>query len=129
MSELNVLSENITALAGVNFKKINEIENELSINKDLALEFVSNPNEYMRKKLSGEFLPKNIHFHVRVGDVNFPSDTIIPDNQIVISTIIELDPLFKSDVMLRIKSLDKNESTSKPLYCEGCEVCKVAIIR
>ena len=91
--------------------------------------FIRDPNSYMREKLKGTYVPKELHFHVQLAGAKFPADTKIPQNQIVITTTIELDASFKEDAIKEIRRLQLPDNVLSLTYCDGCGECKVAIIK
>lgn len=130
MSNNSFLSKSITSLSKVDFDKIKAIEDQISSDKKLALEFISNPNTYMRKVLGEKNLPDDLHFHVSYKDKKYPSDTTTPENQIVLSSILRLNDSFKTEILRELDLLlKKQKDANYPMYCEGCPICKVAIIQ
>lgn len=130
MSNQSFLTQSIISLSKVDFEKIKMLEDQIAADKELASEFISDPNTYMRKRMGEKSLPDDLHFHVSYKDKKHPSDTEVPENQIVLSTILRLDDSFKNEMLNNLDSLLKKQDDASFLpYCDGCKICMIAIIQ
>ena len=110
----------------IDLKLIQSIEKTIANNMEEALAWASDPDGYMFAKLKGTPRPKGLHFHIRVGKDLFPADTVVPSNQITFSTTLNLKPNIRKAVLAAISK--RIRQSAKPLYCEGCGYCRIAII-
>lgn len=130
MSNQSFLTQSIISLSKVDFEKIKALEDQIATSKELASEFISDPNAYMRKRMGEKSLPDDLHFHVSYKDKKHPSDTETPENQIVLSTILRLDNSFKNEILNKLESLlKKQDDANYGPYCDGCKICMIAIIQ
>lgn len=129
MNNIMTISDGVRDVAKLDFDLIKSIEAQIAVSRDKALDFVKDPNAFMRAQLTGTYVPEKLHFHVRLGESNFPSDTTIPENQIVVSTTITLSNDIRDEVIQEIKKRQPSSTGQKFAYCDGCEECKIAIIR
>jgi hypothetical protein len=110
----------------IDLRQIQKIEKKLATNMEEALAWARDPDGYMFAKLKGSPRPKGLHFHIRLGSDLFPADTIIPANQITFSTTIKFKPNIKKAVVAEVRK--RMRRSAKPMYCEGCGYCKIAIL-
>ncbi|MCC8968902.1 hypothetical protein [Bradyrhizobium brasilense] len=115
-----------TTFAKIDLKLIQRIERKLVNNMDEALAWARDPDGYMLAKLKGTARPKGLHFHIRVGKELFPTDTVIPNNQITFSTTLKLKPNIRKAVLTEVSK--RIRRSAKPMYCDGCGYCRIAII-
>ena len=110
----------------IDLRLIQKIEKRLATNMEEALTWARDPDEYMFAKLKGSPRPKGLHFHIRLGGDLFPTDTIIPTKQITFSTTIKFKPNIKKAIVAEVRK--RMRRSAKPMYCEGCGYCKIAIV-
>lgn len=115
-----------SAFSKIDLKLIQSVEKKIANNMDEALAWASDPDGYMFAKLKGTSRPKGLHFHIRVGKDLFPTDTVVPSNQITFSTTLKLKPNIRKAVLAEVSK--RIRRSAKPLYCEGCGYCRIAII-
>ena len=120
------LASELIEFSRVDFVEISRIYANLAQNLDEAIEFVCDPDGYMKAKLLGTYLPATIHFHVRCADQIHPMETEFPDHQIVISSVVSLSMGIKDEVISKLKALPE-EVISLRGYCEGCKHCMIAV--
>jgi hypothetical protein len=85
----------------IDLRLIQKIEKKLATNIEEALAWARDPDGYMFAKLKGSPRPKGLHFHIRLGGDLFPTDTIIPTNQVTFSTTIKFKPNIKKRLLSR----------------------------
>ncbi len=110
----------------IDLKLIQKIEKKLANDMEDALAWARDPDGYMLVKLKGTARPKGLHFHIRVGKDLFPADTVVPSNQITFSTTIKLKPNIRKAVVAEVSK--RIRRSARPMYCEGCGYCRIAII-
>lgn len=114
------------AFSKIDLKLIQKVEKKIEKDMDEALAWASDPDGYMFAKLKGTSRPKGLHFHIKVGKDLFPADTVVPSNQITFSTMLKLKPNIRKAVVAKVGK--RLRRSAKPLYCEGCGYCRIAVI-